>query len=206
MNLLRRVLEMLGLGTESKSSKKVSRSLRQKAYRQAQARKLFFEQNEERVVMASVSAAAMVGTVNEGAAAVVYFNLSQTVMSPVTVNYHTVAGTASENSDYQGVTGTATIGPGQNFATVSVNTSTDAETEPAETFSVTITSVSGATLGTASAPITINNVAGNGAGVVSVAAGSSHVSEGTYGTVDIPSHIFASIPSGQGKRILNRGF
>lgn len=118
----------------------------------------------------------------------VYFNVSPPSMMPITVSYQTVAGTATANSDYQSVTGSTTIYPGQMFASVGVNTLPDNIVESPETFSVTITSVTGATVGTASATITINDyVSGSGgsggpgapAGVVSIAALTDHYPEGT---------------------------
>lgn len=179
MNLLQRALEILGLGTAKTKRKKVPLSRRHRAYRQVRARQLLFEQVEDRRVLAIVGAAAQNPTVTEGSPAVIYFNVSPPSSSPITVNYQTVAGTAAQNVDYQGVTGTATIAPGQSFATVSVSTLTDSLTESAETFSVTITGATGATVGTASATITINDGSGgSGGGTVSVAALSSHYSEG----------------------------
>lgn len=188
MNLLRRTLEILGFGVTTPKGKKVRSSRRFRTFRQARARHLLFEQVEDRRVLATVSAAAMSSTVMEGSPAAVYFNVSPPSMMPITVSYQTVAGTATENVDYQGVTGSTTIYPGQNFASVGVNTLTDNVVEPAETFSVMITSVSGATVGTASATITINDyVSGSGggggpgapSGVVSIAALTDHYPEGT---------------------------
>lgn len=161
---LRRALEILGFGTTTSKGKKVRPSLRQRAFRHSRARRLLFEQVEDRRVLASVSAAAMQGTVTEGSPAVIYFNVSPPSSSPITVNYQSAGGSATQNVDFQGVTGSVTIGPNQSFATVSVNTLTDSLTESPETFSVTITSASGATVGTASTTVTINDGSGGGGG------------------------------------------
>ncbi len=151
MNLLRRTLEILGFGVTTPKGKKVRSSRRLRTFRQARARHLLFEQVKDRRVLATVSAAAMSSTVMEGSPAAVYFNVSPPSMMPITVSYQTVAGTATANSDYQSVTGSTTIYPGQMFASVGVNTLPDNVVEPPETFSVTITSVTGATVGNLSA-------------------------------------------------------
>ncbi len=76
----------------------------------------------------------------------------------VTVNWTATDGTATDGSDYTGQTGqTLTISAGAQFATLWVQTTDDSEDETDETFTVTLSSPSNATLGDASGEATITD-------------------------------------------------
>jgi hypothetical protein len=74
-----------------------------------------------------------------------------------TVNYATSGGTASAMSDYATTNGTLTLPAGNQTGTIAVPLATDRIFEADETFTLTLSSPSGATLGTAAATGTIQN-------------------------------------------------
>jgi fibronectin-binding autotransporter adhesin len=76
---------------------------------------------------------------------------------PVTVTFATSDGTATAGGDYTATTQTVTIPAGQRTATVTVPVTGDTTVEPNETFTVTLSAPSGATIGTATATGTITN-------------------------------------------------
>jgi endoglucanase len=88
--------------------------------------------------------------------AVFTVELSTASITPVTVAYKTVAGTAS-GSDFTPVTGTLTFAPGETKKTVTVKVAGDALQEANETFQLSLSSPSGATLAKTSAIATIVN-------------------------------------------------
>ena len=75
----------------------------------------------------------------------------------VTVSYGTAGGTASEDTDYDGASGTLIFGPGDTEKTISVQTREDLLDEPDETFTVTLSDPNGATLQVGSATGTITD-------------------------------------------------
>ena len=81
--------------------------------------------------------------------------LSRSSGTPVTVRYETAGGTASEGTDYDAESGTLTFGLGATRRTIQVRTREDTADEPNETFTVTLSSPSGATLRDAGAVGTI---------------------------------------------------
>ena len=81
--------------------------------------------------------------------------LSRSSDTPVTVRYETAGGTALEGTDYDAASGTLTFGPGATRQTIEVPTRQDTAAEPNETFTVTLSSPSGATLRDAGAVGTI---------------------------------------------------
>ena len=81
--------------------------------------------------------------------------LSRSSDTPVTVDYQTAGGTALEGTDYDAASGTLTFGPGATRRTIEVRTREDTDDEPNETFTVTLSSPSGATLRDAGAVGTI---------------------------------------------------
>jgi hypothetical protein len=83
--------------------------------------------------------------------------LSHPTGTAVTVNYATADGTAKAGSDYRATSGTVTIPAGQDSATIQVTVIGDADVEPDETLTVTLTSSSGATISVPSATGTIIN-------------------------------------------------
>lgn len=86
-------------------------------------------------------------------------SLSRVSPIPVTVNYATTDGTAraGAGSDYLAATGSVTFAPGETSKTVLVQVLGDTTVEPDETFSLTLSNPSGATLGGGSATGLIRN-------------------------------------------------
>ena len=78
--------------------------------------------------------------VQEGGAASFEVSLSRMRDQPVTVNYRTAGGTATENTDYDGAFDTLTFEPGDTRKTIEVQTTEDDTDEPDETFTVTLSS------------------------------------------------------------------
>jgi hypothetical protein len=89
-------------------------------------------------------------SIAEGSAgqSIAYFNVSLSVPSTqtVTVTYSTADGTALAGSDYVAKTATLTFLPGQTVETAIVKVNTDLLPEANETFAVSLTSASGATI------------------------------------------------------------
>jgi hypothetical protein len=83
--------------------------------------------------------------------------LSPAVSGTVTVNYATSNGTATAGSDYTATSGTLTFTAGQTSKTIAVPVLGDTAIEANETFTLTLSSASGATLSRASATATITN-------------------------------------------------
>ncbi len=83
--------------------------------------------------------------------------LSSAASSTVTVSYRTANGTASSSSDYTAVSGTLTFRAGDTRKTISVGTTDDTRDESNETFTVRLSSASGATISDDSATGTIND-------------------------------------------------
>ncbi len=78
-------------------------------------------------------------------AAVFELTLSQPATSAVTVNFHTVAGTA-DSSEFTPTSGSVTFAPGQQTGTISIPVTPDALAEPNEQFTVVLTDAVGATI------------------------------------------------------------
>ncbi|OZA85354.1 MAG: hypothetical protein B7X76_05605, partial [Azorhizobium sp. 39-67-5] len=83
--------------------------------------------------------------------------LDKASTTPVTVRYATANGTAADGSDYGGDSGTLTFAPGETSQMVHVHVGGDTAVEADETFTVTLTDATGATLGDAVATGTILN-------------------------------------------------
>ena len=94
--------------------------------------------------------------VNEGETAVFPVTLSAASSQAVTVRYETADGTAIAGSDFEGASGTLTFAPGTLRRIVKVRTLADDEEEPRETFGVTLSAPTGATLRDATAIGTIS--------------------------------------------------
>ncbi|MFM7111989.1 MAG: cellulose binding domain-containing protein, partial [Planctomycetota bacterium] len=90
-------------------------------------------------------------------------SLSAASGSPVTVAYATQNGTATGGSDYVSAKGTIVFTPGETSRTVPIVVNGDSNEEPDETFSLTLSGVTGATLARPVATMTIRN---DDAGVV----------------------------------------
>ena len=76
----------------------------------------------------------------------------------VSVNYATSDGTATAPTDYTASSGTVTIAPGQTSATIPITIQADTANNAPETFSVTLSSPTNATILTASATGTIDDI------------------------------------------------
>ena len=101
-------------------------------------------------------------TVTEGnadkTAASFTISLSARYGLPVTLNYATADGTATvADKDYESVTGSVTIAPGDTTAMVTVNVIGDTKFEPDETFSLVVSAPVNATLTKATGVATIRN-------------------------------------------------
>ncbi len=88
---------------------------------------------------------------NEGNAGLSAFTftarLSTAYSLPVTVTYQTADGSATAGSDYQSASGSITIPAGASTGTIPVNVIGDTACEPNETFTLTLTGATNATLG-----------------------------------------------------------
>ncbi|MFG1424706.1 Calx-beta domain-containing protein [Roseixanthobacter glucoisosaccharinicivorans] len=83
--------------------------------------------------------------------------LDKASTTPVTVHYATANGTATDGSDYSGDSGTLTFAPGETSQMLHVHVMGDTAVEANETFTVTLSDPTGATLGDAVATGTILN-------------------------------------------------
>ena len=105
------------------------------------------------VVVPSVSVADASAT--EGDAVEFTVSLSPASSQQVTVQYATSGGTATSGTDFTADSGTLTFAANETSQTVSVATTDDSADESDETFTLTLSSPTGATLGTATATGTI---------------------------------------------------
>ena len=96
-------------------------------------------------------------TVEEGDTARFEVGLSKTSSETVTVNFATAGGSATADSDYTSMSGTLTFAPGTTVQPISVPTTDDTDDEENETFTVTLSDPSGATITTGTATGTIND-------------------------------------------------
>lgn len=83
--------------------------------------------------------------------------LSPAAASNVTVHYATLNGSAMAGSDYTAKSGTLTFAPGETSKTTSIVVLGDGVEESSESFSVVLSSLTGATIGTATGTVTIPN-------------------------------------------------
>jgi hypothetical protein len=83
--------------------------------------------------------------------------LSQAAPTPITVGYTTSNGTGTAGSDFTAMSGTLTFSPGVTSQTIAVKVTGDTTVESNETFTVTLSNPTGATLARASATGTITN-------------------------------------------------
>jgi hypothetical protein len=83
--------------------------------------------------------------------------LSAAAAGAVSVNYATADGTASSGGDYVAGSGTLSFTAGETSKTLAVTVNGDTVVEPDETFTVSLSAASGATLAAASAQGTITN-------------------------------------------------
>ena len=83
--------------------------------------------------------------------------LTPAASAPVTVSWATADGTAQAGTDYTAGSGSLTFGVGETVKAVSVSVTGDEVDEPDETFTVTLSSASGATIGDATGTGTIKD-------------------------------------------------
>ena len=97
-------------------------------------------------------------TADEGAALSFTITLDRASDAEVSVDYATSDGTATAGTDYTAASGTLTFTAGQTSKTVSVSALSDTASEASETFTLTLSNPSGATIADAAATGTITNV------------------------------------------------
>ena len=108
------------------------------------------------VSVAGVTAAEPASGTAQAAFAV---TLSKASTTPVTIGYATTNGTATAGADYTATTGTLTFAPGVTSQQINVPILADTAVETNETFTVTLSNPSGATIAGATATGTITNTA-----------------------------------------------
>ena len=108
--------------------------------------------------------------------------LSQAALGTVTVGYATANGSASAGLDYTATSGTVTFSAGQTSQDIIVTVLGDATVEADETFTVTLSAPSGASLGATTSTVTITN---DDVPVVSISPVSVSVVEGSSGTAAV---------------------
>ena len=99
------------------------------------------------------------GTATEGTDAAVIFTvtLDEAATDTVTVDYASADGSATAGSDYTSTSGTLTFDPDSTSQTITVPIANDSVNESDETFTLTLSNASGASLGTSTATGTIAN-------------------------------------------------
>lgn len=134
-------------------------------------------------------------TVNEGGTATFTISHSSASGQPVTVNYATVNGTATEPADYQKVNATSvTFNPGDLTKEVTVQTQSDTIDEADETFFVNLSGETNATVGDAQGTGTISD--DDAEPTVSI-SGNPTVSEGDAAPRNAAFTVDLSGPSGK---------
>jgi len=97
-------------------------------------------------------------SVNEAVGTVTYIvTLSRVSDTPVTVKYGTQDGSATGGNDYTPASGTLTFAPGETSKTITVDVVNDRVYEGAETYTVSLSDVNGAALGTPAVTTTIRD-------------------------------------------------
>lgn len=115
--------------------------------------------------------------------------------STVSVEWDTADGTATTPGDYLPGHGTVTVAPGQTSATVDVVVNGDTIPEPAETFTVTLTDPTGATL--AAKATATATIADDDPVVVTAADATIPAPTGTSATATFTIGAHTTIPAGQ---------
>jgi hypothetical protein len=118
-------------------------------------------------------------------AVTVTLSLTAATATAKSVNWTTVAGTATAGSDFQAASGTATFAAGSTTTSFTVYVVGDTAIEPNETFSVKLTSTGGFNLADATEVVTIAN---DDLPPLTVSIGNATVTEGnsSTSTVNIP--------------------
>ena len=128
------------------------------------------------------------GTTN----AILTVSLTAPSARPISVDYATIAGTASAGSDYSSTDGTLTFFPGETNAMVAVAVLGDKIVEEDETFSVNLTNVVNVTLARAQATGTIQN---DDFPLPKLSIRDASVAEGNSGITNAVFAVTLSIPS-----------
>ena len=103
--------------------------------------------------------------------------LNHASQTRVTVDYATSNGTATAGSDYTATSGTLTFAPGETSKTVQVHIYDDDAEDDRETFTLTLSNPTGATLADASATGTIRNSENHAAAGLPVITGTPQVGQ-----------------------------
>lgn len=109
------------------------------------------------------------GVMENGGNITITVNRTGVTTNAVGVSYSTSNGTAQSGADYSGVSGTLSFGAGETSKTFTVSVGDNASVDGSKTFNVVLSSpTGGAVLGTASAPVMINDneAAGAGSGTI----------------------------------------
>jgi len=118
---------------------------------------------------------------NSGTTSAVFtVSLSAAAPFPVSVSYATANGTATAGSDYGALAGSLSLAAGQTTKTIAVVVNGDTTVEANETFTMTLSGASGATIARATATGTIAN--DDTAAVPTLSIGDATVAEGNAGT------------------------
>lgn len=120
-------------------------------------------------------------------------SLSNPSAQTITVNYATSPGTALAGSDFTSTSGTLTFTPGTTVATIPVSVLGDTTSEANETFTVTLSAPTNATIAAPSATGTIVN----DDAPPSLSIGNVTQAEGNSGTTNFVFPVTLSAPSGQ---------
>src|SRR5438093_791940 len=102
-----------------------------------------------------ISVGDVVALEGSGNPAGILIGLSRAVQGPVSVNFATTDGTATDGKDYQGAKGTLTFAPGETERDVTVAVIGDTLDESDETFDLDLTAATGATIADARGVVTI---------------------------------------------------
>ncbi len=120
--------------------------------------------------------------------------LSAASSTPVTVNYATSNGTATAGSDYTAKTGSLTFAAGETSKTIQVAIAGDRVVEASESFNLTLSGASGASIADGQATGTIVND-DQGPALPRVSVGDASVLEGAGGTTNLSFTVTLSAPA-----------
>lgn len=132
---------------------------------------------------------------NSGTASLTFnVTLDVATVNSVTVDYATGGGTATAAADYVATSGTLTFAPGETAKTIAVPVLGDTLVEGNETFIVTLTSPTNASLGTANATGTILDD-DSAPAVPSISIANASASEGDSGSTSMSFAVTLDVPT-----------
>ena len=117
--------------------------------------------------------------------ALVTVSLSAASMHPITVEYSTADGTAMADSDYTASSGILEFMPGEVSKTIQININPDALVEPDELLTVNLANANHATLGDASATLTIMDDDNSEPSQPTLSVSDASANEGDEGTTSM---------------------